>query len=100
MFELSGYTVDGVPAHRPEESMVLYRGSVPELRKNWSWTDSRAVAEKYADGEHYSRPLGRVWTATVEPWRLMASNRDRAEREYVVDTDGLAIHVAPAVPKA
>jgi hypothetical protein len=34
-----------------------------------------------------------VWTAIVEPWRLLARNLEarEGEPEYVVDTDGLAI---------
>jgi hypothetical protein len=34
---------------------------------------------------------GKVWCATVEPWRLLARYTERNEREYVVDTDGLPV---------
>lgn len=91
LFRLAGYTTDGKPAERPTEPLVLWRGSVPERRADWSWTDNRQIAEKYADATHFQRPLGSVWRSTVEPWRLLARNTERNEHEYVVDTEGLTI---------
>lgn len=93
LFALAGYTVDGDGAPRPAEAIRLWRGSVPERRGDWSWTDSRAVAERYAAGTHYGRPKSMVWTAMVEPRRLLARNTERDESEYVVDTEGLAIEL-------
>jgi hypothetical protein len=91
LFLLAGYTVDGRSAERPTVTLTLWRGSVSGRRADWSWTDDRSVAETYADGAHYQRPKGTVWRASVEPWRLLAQNTDRQEREYVVDTFGLTI---------
>lgn len=93
LFELAGYTVDDTPADRPSEPLVLWRGSLPEARANWSWTDSREVAQQYADGG-FRRAPGALWTATVAPWRLLARQTGRQESEYVVDTAGLEIHAA------
>lgn len=93
LFSLSGYTVDGVPAERPTEPLVLWRGSVPERKSDWSWTDNREVAARYAGGDHYHRPKGIVWRAVVDPHRLLCCNLEREEREYVVDTEGLTIKV-------
>ena len=91
LFELAGYTEDGKPAERPAEPLTLYRGSVPERKALWSWTDNREVAARYASGNYYRRPSGILWVATVDPWRLLARNTDRSEYEYVVDTEGLVI---------
>jgi hypothetical protein len=93
LFALAGYTVDGSRAERPTGALTLWRGSVIERRADWSWTDNREVAERYADPTHYRRPEGVVWQATVEPWRLLARNTGRNEHEYVVDTKGLTITV-------
>lgn len=91
LFALAGYTEDGKPAELPTEPLTLWRGSVTKRRTDWSWTDSREVAERYAGGEHYRRPLGVLWQATVDPWRLLAKNTERDEHEYVVDTQGMTI---------
>lgn len=94
LFDLAGYTRNGKPAERPDRQLRLYRGSVPERRGDWSWTDDLTVARGYADGTRAQRPTGAVWTALVEPFRLLARNDgpdSRDESEYVVDTDGLAI---------
>ncbi len=55
-------------------------------RDNWSWTESRYVARTYAAGGFGGRLRGAVWTALVDPDRLLARNRHREESEYVVDT--------------
>lgn len=91
LFGEAGYTADGVPVERPGAALVLYRGSVDERRSCWSWTDSLDVGMRYADGEHYRRPQGAVWVASVPPENLFARNTGRGEFEYVVDTDGLDI---------
>lgn len=93
LFELAGYTVDGVPAARPVQPRRLYRGSVPERRDRMSWTDDREVAERFAAGGLEGRERGVVWTALVEPWRLLCRIHEggRGEAEYVVDTRWLEI---------
>src|SRR4051794_15320862 len=37
IFLISGYSNDGVPAERPAEPLVLYRGSAKAHRRRWSW---------------------------------------------------------------
>ena len=93
LFGVAGYTVDGKRAARPTELLTLWRGSVPERARDWSWTASRAVAERYATGRIAGRPLGHLYRATVHPIHLLCSNtgHDRDEAEYVVDTDLIEI---------
>lgn len=95
LFDVAGFTVDGKPAVRPVEPMLLYRGSVPERWTDWSWTRDRAVAGRFAAGLR-GRGAGRVWVATVPPWRMLAINTERDEDEVVVDTRGLRIAEAGA----
>jgi hypothetical protein len=90
-FERAGYTVNGKPADRPPEPLTLYRGAPPEHRADWSWTDDRELAAKDASGDWNGRSVGKVWRATVDPWRLLAGITYPDEHEYVVDTDGLDI---------
>lgn len=95
LFTLTGYTVDGVPATRPSSSLTLYRGSVPERRDDWSWTDSLETAQSYAYRGIGGRPQSTVWTAEVDPARLLARISERDEDEYVVNTTGLRIREYP-----
>lgn len=91
LFTAAGYTDDGRRVPRPTQPLRLYRGSVADRRTDWSWTDSRHVARTYAVGGFGGRLPGAIWTALVEPERLLARNTDRDEAEYVVDTTGLTI---------
>lgn len=91
MFDAAGYTVDGKPAERPRDALVLYRGSVEARASDWSWTDSKAIAEGYANGTAAHRPQGYVFTACVPPAAMLARNNGRSESEYVIDTRGLSI---------
>ncbi|MFJ7219956.1 hypothetical protein [Amycolatopsis sp. NPDC098790] len=95
LFTAAGYTEDGHRVPRPTAAQRLYRGSVADRRGDWSWTDSRDVARTYAAGGFGGRLPGAIWTAMVEPERLLARNTDRDEFEYVVDTDGLTITPTP-----
>ncbi len=94
LFALAGYTVDGVPAERPEATMRLWRGALPGHRSGWSWTDDRSLAQWFAERVH-NGGKGRVWTAEVEPARLLARLGDgigrAGEAEYVVDARELTI---------
>ncbi len=92
LFHLAGYTVDGVPSERPASPLRLFRGAVPDHRGGWSWTEDRELAEWFADRPH-NCGQGQVWTAVVEPWRLLARITEErpGESEYVVDTQGLVI---------
>lgn len=91
MFALAGYTVDGKPAELPTGSLPLYRGSTAEGKAGMCWTDCIETAQTFATGQVRGRAIGTLWTATVEPERLLARINDRQESEYVVNTDGLKI---------
>lgn len=91
LFKVAGFTIDGIPAERPTNPIVLWRGSVPARRTDWSWSTDRAVAEKYAFGSMNHRPTGRLYTVTAPPETLLCANNCRDEAEYVVDTRGLDI---------
>jgi hypothetical protein len=92
LFWLAGYTYNGRRRARPRLPRRLYRGADEAHRDGWSWTDDRAVAKWFADRPMHHTP-GRVWTAVVEPARLLAriTTERPGEAEWVVDTDGLAI---------
>lgn len=83
-FEQVGYRdAQGDKLPRPE-SIRLYRGCSPEEQDDgWgmSWTDSLAVAQKFA-----RRNRGQVFTASVPSYMLLADLTDdpRAEREFIV----------------
>lgn len=49
----------------------MYRGPVTSRRAAWSWNDSRDVARAYAAGRLRQAGPGAVWTALVEPDRLL-----------------------------
>jgi hypothetical protein len=91
LFAEAGYTEEGRPAERPTDPLTLYRGATYERRRLMSWTDNRAVAERFAAGGLVGRQAGRLWTATVPPPALLCRINDRDESEYVVDTRGLRI---------
>jgi hypothetical protein len=90
-FDRAGYTVNGKPADRPTGPLTLYRGAPPDQRADWSWTNNRELAAKDASGDWNRRSVGKVWRATVDPWRLLAGITYPDEHEYVVDTDHLDI---------
>lgn len=77
LFMRVGYTVDGEPASHPSWPMQLWRGALPEYRANWSWTSTRDLAWWFATDSSslYSQGTrqGKVWTAYVPPWRLLAT---------------------------
>lgn len=96
----TGFTSDGITAPRPTEPMRLYRGAVAlpaYRRRDWSWSDDRAVAERFAVGGLGGRPAGVVWTALVPPQHILGFISGRNESEWVVDTRGLTIAEAPDV---
>jgi hypothetical protein len=67
-------------------------GAVAERRADWSWTDSLDIAQTYAHSGIGGRPQSTVWTAEVDPARLLARISERNEDEYVVNTKELTIH--------
>lgn len=94
MFEEVGYLVGcrRAESQRPTEPVRLYRGAPPEGKAGMSWTSSRTVAEQFAAGGLRGRPQGTVWTALVDPARLLAHfPGSRDEDEYVINPDGLPI---------
>jgi hypothetical protein len=108
LFSTTGYTVDSRATDRPSESVTLYRGAPAVRRFGMAWTPNRRIAEHFAAGEdpvYYGRGPGRVWMATVEPWRLCAYVRylaGRIEDEYVIDTRNLRmgqLKIQPDVPR-
>lgn len=90
LFDVAGYTINGRRSERPCNTLTLYRGSVPERRSDWSWTDNVEVARKFAAGIRGRRP-GDIWVCSVPPRALLCRNSGRQEDEYVVDTAGLVI---------
>ena len=89
LFGLAGYRKLDEPAARPTEPMRLWRGGLPEHSYNWSWTDDPDLPYHYAGPGGVVADIGMIWTALVEPWRLMATVPDLME--YVVDTVGLDV---------
>lgn len=90
LFDVAGFTVDGVRAPRPLVPVELWRGSVPERSTDWSWTTDRAVAAKFAAGLRGRLP-GMVYRLLAPPLALLCANIQRGEAEYVVDTWGLTV---------
>lgn len=111
LFMRVGYTVDGEPAKHPSWPMQLWRGALPDHRANWSWTSTRDFAWWYANdlAPVYSQGTGqgKVWTAYVPPWRLLAAVTESYRPdgssdgdlqpcwEYIVYTKNLAITEDP-----
>ncbi|MDP9395148.1 MAG: hypothetical protein M3Q27_13285 [Actinomycetota bacterium] len=95
LFDLAGYTVEGVPAERPMGALRLYRGALPAHRRGWSWTDDRELAQWFG-GRPHNGGSGMVWTASVTPGRLLAriSREREGESEHVVDARGLRVVAA------
>lgn len=91
LFTAAGFTVDGVSAERPAEPVEVWRGTVQERRRDWSWTTDRAIAERFAFGHVRGRPDGRLYRVLAPVEALLCSNTERDEAEYVVDTRGLRI---------
>jgi len=91
LFDVAGFTIDGEPADRPEQPVLLWRGTVPERRTDWSWSTDRTIAEGYANGTAARRPVGRLYTVLAPPQALLCANNGRNEAEYVVDTRGLNV---------
>ncbi len=77
LFEEAGFINDvvGDETARPREAMTLYRGATQVAAARMSWTDRLETARWFAD--RFGGVLGRkVWTARVEPSRLLAHFHD------------------------
>ena len=90
LFSEAGFTIDYKPAERPTEPVRLYRGSNEDHREGMAWTSDRERAAWFASRPTWPTP-GKVWTALVEPDRLLAIVHDRDEAEHIVWTEGLDI---------
>lgn len=76
----------------PTESLRLYRGSLVERAAGMAWTGDKDRAAWFA--QRWNGQLGdiaHVWTALVEPERILARFVLRSEDEYVIDTTDLNI---------
>lgn len=89
LFRLGGYTHEFEPAPRPVDPVRLFRGSDEAGAEGLSWSRSVDVARWFA----VQRREGRVFSALVEPWRLLAFMAGGCEDQAVVDTEGLAVEV-------
>lgn len=89
LFRFAGYTHEFRLASPPTETLRLYRGSDPRGREGLCWSTSVDVARYMA----LRFPVGMVWVAEVEPGRLLAYLDEGFERQFVVDTTGLAVDV-------
>ncbi|MFF2650363.1 hypothetical protein [Streptomyces sp. NPDC058045] len=96
LFDAAGFTIDGQRTPRPTQPTLLYRGSVPERRSDWSWTKSVAVARRYAAGNVTGRAPGRLWVCTAPPAHMLTINTGRGEDEVVIDTRGLTVWEVPS----
>ncbi|ONI48515.1 hypothetical protein [Streptomyces sp. IB2014 011-1] len=95
LFELAGFTRDGVPAPRPAEPVELWRGAVPARRADWSWTTDQDMAGRYASG-YFNRRPGRLYRLVAPPGALLCAYNGRGESEYVVDTDHPGVVITDA----
>lgn len=89
LFGVAGYTRELVPAPRPRVALRLFRGSDPAGVEGLCWSESRDVA-RWMAGRF---AVGVVWSAVVEPWRLLAYLDEGWEQQHVVDTTGLQVEV-------
>lgn len=89
-FARAGFTVEGVPADRPGQPVVVFRGADHAHRLGWSWTDDPDLARWFAERPRH-RERGQVWRAAVAPWALLARITEQrpGENEWVVDPAGL-----------
>lgn len=91
LFDIAGFTIDGKAAPRPSQSLTLYRGAPPERRARMAWTTSVDLAQRFATEGLRGRETGELWTAAVEPWRLLTVDNGRTEHEHVINPDDLEI---------
>lgn len=85
LFDVLGYTVDGVFADQPEEPIRLYRGATEEGKHGMAWTSDLAMAEFFATEYSKRAGVGKIYTAVIAPDHLLACITTRGEHEYVVD---------------
>lgn len=91
LFRRAGYAIDGELATRPPEPLRLYRGATERTAHRMAWTADVKVAERFASDRWQFGSAGRVFTALVNPVRLLCLINDRDESEYVINPAGLHI---------
>jgi hypothetical protein len=91
LFQIAGYTEDGLHAERPGVPLTLYRAAEPRYVHRLAWTASVEVAQRFIDinAARYGDESRFIYTVTANPDRLLAHITDRQEDEYVTDTRGL-----------
>lgn len=94
LFEVAGYSHEFVPARRPAEALRLYRGSDAAGGEGLCWSSNPDVARWMA--ARFEE--GWVWSAVVEPSRLLAFMAAGYEDQFVVDTTGLVAEVVEGPP--
>ena len=102
-FEIAGYRVDGTGATLPTEPIRLYRAAASAHVYGHSWTDDLAVAQHFLAVGYRDTFKPSLWTAEVEPERLLAYIADDrpGESHYVIDTTGLeVVEVSPEYHEA
>lgn len=91
LFRRVGYLHDHhrAPERCPKHPVTLWRAATPEHKYGMSWTDDRAVAERFLQLRQYlSLPRPRLYRLEARPSQLLARfDSGRREAEYVVDVD-------------
>lgn len=82
LFVSVGFMHDGARANRPASMPTLYRAAIPGCERNWSWTDSRTVAEWFRERV----PGSELYVLEgIDPDSALARIDAIAENEWVVD---------------
>jgi len=97
IFRSAGYHDEESPAAAPDR-ITLWRGGI--LRCGMSWTADRDRAEWFQHRFDHPGTVGRLWTITVGPDRLLAHyhTQHRSEDEYVIDSTGIRPHEVQPPP--
>jgi hypothetical protein len=86
LFERNGFSLLGRRAVRPTENLNLFRGATEDQKRGMSWTTEVDVARSFAYDRISRRPVGNLYTATIEPeWLLASIDEGHSEKEWVVD---------------
>lgn len=83
LFKHLGYVSDQDDLYRPESSLLIYRGGLPN---GIAWSESLKTAKWFASRFEENNP---VYCATVEPKNILARFKGRNEDEIIVDPRSL-----------
>ena len=99
IFRSAGYHDEESPAAAPDR-ITLWRGGI--RRCGMSWTADRDRAEWFQHRFDLLGTVGRLWTITVGPDRLLAHYhvQHRNEDEYVIDSTEIRPHEVQPPPTA